>query len=190
MVLFFNILNGPNARSHLSYRNQLPSHWVHEAVRSVMQATSLAGQPPGMGDFSQERVNIGRRSGLWISSLQKTTALLPSPNSPVWVMPQWAAGRAASPRERTDLVTGCTARLQALGVVPAAVDLAVLVEVDQVHQELVADGAYEAGGVPANPVAGARREHGDVPAINLASALRGKGNVSVSSAPMAHTAHR
>lgn len=108
---------------------------------------------------------------------EETTALPHLPNSPVWVMPQRAAGGAASPRERTDLVTGGTARLQALGVVPAAVDLAVLVEVDQVHQELVADGAYEAGRVPANPVAGARREHGDVPAVNLASALRGKGNV-------------
>ena len=74
---------------------------------------------------------------------------------------------------RSDLIAGCAARLQALGVVPATVDLPILVKVDQIHQQLVADGAYEARRVPANPVAGARRKHGDVPAVNLASALRG-----------------
>lgn len=93
------------------------------------------------------------------------------PRAPLCGYASAAAGRAASPWERTDLVTSRTARLQALGVVPAAVDLPILVEVDQVHQELIADGAYEAGWVPADPVAGARGEHGNVPAINLASAL-------------------
>lgn len=74
----------------------------------------------------------------------------------------------------SDLVAGCAARLQALGVVPATVYLPILVEVDQVHQQLVADSAYEARWVPANTVAGARRKHSDVPAVNLASALQGK----------------
>lgn len=79
-------------------------------------------------------------------------------------------GRAAC----SDLITGCAARLQALGVVPATVYLPILVKVDQIHQQLVADGADEARRVPANAVAGTGRKHGDVPAVNLASALRGK----------------
>lgn len=56
-------------------------------------------------------------------------------------------------RVRADLVTGCTARLEALGVVPATVYLPVLVKVDQVHQEFIADSAYEAWRVPANTMA-------------------------------------
>lgn len=81
-------------------------------------------------------------------------------------------GQGLSPHAAcSDLIAGCAARLQALGVVPATVDLPILVKVDQIHQQLVADGAYEARGVPANPVAGARCKHGDVPAVNLASAL-------------------
>ena len=57
-------------------------------------------------------------------------------------------------RAGSDLVTGCTAWLQALCMVPATVDLPILVKVDQIHQELVADGAYKAGWVPADTVAG------------------------------------
>jgi len=72
---------------------------------------------------------------------------------------------------KDDLITGCAARLQALGVVPATVYLPILVKVDQIHQQLVADGADEARRVPANAVAGTGRKHGDVPAVNLASAL-------------------
>lgn len=71
----------------------------------------------------------------------------------------------------SDLVAGCAARLQALRVVPATVYLPILVKVDQIHQELVADSAYKARWVPANAVAGSRCKHSDVPAINLASAL-------------------
>lgn len=55
----------------------------------------------------------------------------------------------------SDLVAGCAARLQALGVVPATVYLPILVKVDQIHQQLVADSADEAGRVPAHTVAGA-----------------------------------
>lgn len=50
------------------------------------------------------------------------------------------------------LIAGSAARLQPLGVVPAAVDLPFLVEVDEVHQELVARAAHEAGGVPTHVV--------------------------------------
>lgn len=53
----------------------------------------------------------------------------------------------------SDLITGCTARLQALSMVPTTVDLPILVKVDQVNQKLVADGAYKAGWMPADAVA-------------------------------------
>lgn len=59
-------------------------------------------------------------------------------------------------------------------MVPAAVDLAVLVEVDQVDQQLVADAADEAGRVPANAVPSSRGEDGHVPAVDLPAALLGK----------------
>lgn len=50
------------------------------------------------------------------------------------------------------LIARSTAGLEALGVVPATVDLPILVEVDQVDQQLVADTADEAGRVPADAV--------------------------------------
>lgn len=50
------------------------------------------------------------------------------------------------------LIAGGAARLQSLCVVPAAVDLAVLVEVDEVHQELVAHTAHKAGRMPTHAV--------------------------------------
>lgn len=52
------------------------------------------------------------------------------------------------------LITGSAARLQPLGVVSAAVDLPVLVEVDEVHQELVAHAAHKAGWMPTHAVTG------------------------------------
>lgn len=73
------------------------------------------------------------------------------------------------------LVTGGAARLQPLGVVPPAEDLPVLVEVDEVHQELAARAAHEAGRVPAHAVARPRCKHGDVAAVYLAPALRKGG---------------
>lgn len=50
------------------------------------------------------------------------------------------------------LITGCAARLEPLSVVPATVDLPILVEVDEVHQELVAHAAHEAGWMPTHAV--------------------------------------
>lgn len=50
------------------------------------------------------------------------------------------------------LIAGGAAWLQSLGVMPAAVDLPVLVKVDEVHQELVAQAAHEAGRVPTHAV--------------------------------------
>lgn len=69
------------------------------------------------------------------------------------------------------LVAGGAARLQPLGVVPAAEDLAILVEVDEVHQQFAAGAADEAGRVPAHGVTRPRRKYGDVTAVYLASAL-------------------
>lgn len=69
------------------------------------------------------------------------------------------------------LVARRAAGLEALGVVPAAVDLPILVEVDQVDQQLVADAADEAGRVPANAVPCSRGEDGHVPSVDLAAAL-------------------
>lgn len=75
------------------------------------------------------------------------------------------------PARDSDLIAGCTVWLRALGMVSATVDLPILVEVDHINQELIADGAYVAWWVPVHPVASVRREPSDVPAINLASAL-------------------
>lgn len=70
------------------------------------------------------------------------------PNPPV--PPQWAAALMA---DAVSYLIACgAAGLEALGVVPATVDLPILVEVDQVDQQLVADTADEAGRMPADAV--------------------------------------
>lgn len=71
------------------------------------------------------------------------------------------------------LVAGLAPRLHPLGVVPAAVDLPVLVEVDEVHQQLSAGHTLEALGVPAAAVARPAGKHCDVSAADLSAALRG-----------------
>lgn len=57
-------------------------------------------------------------------------------------------------------------------MVAAAVELPVLVEVDEVDQQLLADGAREAGGVPHPRGASSRCSHTDVPAQDSVPALR------------------
>lgn len=82
-------------------------------------------------------------------------------------MRQHATVRAhAGPRRGRPayLVTSGAARLESLGVVPAAVDLPLLVKVDEVHQELAAHAAHEARRVPAQGVTGARCKHRQVAA--------------------------
>lgn len=86
---------------------------------------------------------------------------------------RWAAGILTG-LAGSHLVARCAPGLEALGVVPAAVDLAVLVEVDQVNQQLVADAADEARRVPANAVPSSRGEDGHVPTVDLPAALLGK----------------
>lgn len=66
------------------------------------------------------------------------------------VPPQQAAALMAD--AGSYLITCSAAGLEALGVVPATVDLPILVEVDQIDQQLVADAADEAGRVPADAV--------------------------------------
>lgn len=56
-------------------------------------------------------------------------------------------------------------------MVPAAVDLPILVKVDQVDQQLIADAADEAGRVPANTMSRSRGENSHIPSIDLATAL-------------------
>lgn len=85
----------------------------------------------------------------------------------------WAAGILTG-LAGSYLVARCAPGLEALGVVPAAVNLAVLVEVDQVDQQLVADAADEAGRVPANAVPSSRGKDSHVPAVDLPAALSGK----------------
>lgn len=70
------------------------------------------------------------------------------PNLPV--PPQWVAALVAD--AVSHLIACGTAGLEALSVVPATVDLPILVEVDQVDQQLIADTADEAGRVPADAV--------------------------------------
>jgi hypothetical protein len=52
-----------------------------------------------------------------------------------------------------------------------------LVEVDEIDKELVADGADEAGRVPAAVGPGARRGHADVAAIDVAGTLQTSSEV-------------
>lgn len=75
---------------------------------------------------------------------------------------------------RLYLVAGRASWLQSLSMVAAAVDLPVLVEVDEVYQELFACAAHEAGRVPTNAVAGSGCKYSDVTTVDLSSTLRKK----------------
>ena len=70
------------------------------------------------------------------------------------------------------LITGRAAWFGRLRVVPAAEELPVLVEVDEVDEEFLADGAGEAGGVPDPGGAGPGGPHADVTAQDTVTALR------------------
>ena len=75
----------------------------------------------------------------------------------------------------TYLVTGGAAWLERLGVVTPAVDIVVLVEIDEVDEELLARDADEAGGVPADAGARALRHHRHVAALDRLRALQQPG---------------
>ena len=69
------------------------------------------------------------------------------------------------------LITCRAPGLDRLRVVPAAEERPVLVEVDEVDEELPADGADKAPRVPQGGGAGAGGRHADVPAGEGATAL-------------------
>ncbi|TNN29514.1 hypothetical protein EYF80_060337 [Liparis tanakae] len=143
--------------------------------RALWKAESEESEPLGSSPRLQEREQkiwpcLGRKGRPSRERLQRAQPKQPSvacqccPSYVIWPWSMPVGGR--------DARTGGAARLQPLGVVPAAVDLPVLVEVDEVHQQLVAGAAHEAGRVPAHAAAGARRKHRDVAAVYLAAALR------------------
>lgn len=76
-----------------------------------------------------------------------------------------------------DLVAGAASRLQGLGVVAAAVEPAVPPEVDQIDQQLTADAADEAGGMPKGGRTRAARRHGHLAGRDRAPALAASGAV-------------
>ena len=57
-------------------------------------------------------------------------------------------------------------------MVPTTVDLPFLVEVDEVHQQLVTHAAHEAARVPTHAVARPRRKHCNVTSVYLPPTLR------------------
>lgn len=91
-------------------------------------------------------------------------------------MPRSTLGLGALVGE-DDLVAGAAARLEGLGVVTAAVEPAVPPKVDEVHQQLTAHAANEAGGVPEGGRARAARRHGHLAGRDRAAALAASGAV-------------
>lgn len=75
----------------------------------------------------------------------------------------------------THLIAGLAAGLEPFGVVPAAVDLSVLEEVDQIDQQLAAGDTLEALRVPTAAVTSPARKHGYVSAADLSAALEPDG---------------
>jgi len=70
--------------------------------------------------------------------------------------------RALLHGRRTHLITGGAARLQRLGVMPSTVKLTLPIEVDEIHEQLLADATREARRVPAGVGPRARCEHADI----------------------------
>lgn len=69
------------------------------------------------------------------------------------------------------LVTGLAAGLQPFGVVPATVDLPVLVEIDQINQQLAAGDTLETLRVPAASVTRPAGKHRYVSTADLPATL-------------------
>lgn len=78
-------------------------------------------------------------------------------------------------RGEDDLITRLAARAQAFGMVAPTVDLAGVIEVDEVNQQLLARGAHKALGVPTGTQACATGKDCDVPASDLLSTLLADG---------------
>lgn len=69
-------------------------------------------------------------------------------------------------------IAGLTARLEALSMVPPTVDLAILVEVDEVHKELPAGGAHKTLRVPTGTMPCPAGKNGNVPTTDLLPTLK------------------
>ena len=78
--------------------------------------------------------------------------------------------KGSRPRQ-THLITGTAAGFLPLGVVPPTEDLAILVEVDEIHQQLLTHAADKAMRVPAFPMTRPRSKDHDVPSVYLTTAL-------------------
>lgn len=72
---------------------------------------------------------------------------------------------------RAHLITGTAAGLQPLSMVPATEDLAILVEVDEIHQQLLTHAADKAIRVPAFSVTRPGSKHHDIPSVYLTTTL-------------------
>lgn len=85
-------------------------------------------------------------------------------------MPVAALGLRAFRRE-DDLIARLAARAQAFSMVAPTVDLASMVEVDEVNQQLLACGTQKALRVPTGAEARSTGKHRNVPTSDLLSAL-------------------
>lgn len=74
-----------------------------------------------------------------------------------------------------ELVAGLAAWPLCFSVVPPAVDAAILVEVDEIHQQLPTRGTGEALRVPTGPMAGPRSKHRHVASNQPPAALLADG---------------
>lgn len=61
-------------------------------------------------------------------------------------------------------------------MVPATVDFAILVEVDEIYQQLLTGAAHKAVRVPALSMTGPRSENHNVSTVNLATTLEKEEN--------------
>lgn len=95
----------------------------------------------------------------------------------LWLSDEPAPGPAHPPSTPTpgqggpNLVTGLAAWTQAFGMVTPAVDLASMVEVDEVNQQFPACGAHEALWVPAGTQACTAGKHCNISTSNLLPTL-------------------
>lgn len=77
---------------------------------------------------------------------------------------------------KDDLVAGLAAGFDVLCVVPSAVDVSVLVEVNEVDQQLITGGALETLRMPAGAVTCSRSKHSNVSATDLPATLLADGS--------------
>lgn len=77
---------------------------------------------------------------------------------------------------QNNLITGLAAGLEPLSVMPAAVNLSVLIEVDQINQQLTAGGTLETLRMPAAAVSRPTGKHCDISTTDLPATLLANGS--------------